>query len=131
MQAPLPKHVTFYIAITCLIFLFSCNLSDDAKQLPGGHTYVNEGRCYKYILVNIKGVSDIESCVSEYKCDDDYVTVAQIDEQKCIQSAIISKTDKKFFIIDNKKEQLLGPFSHTDFKTTFETLRINKNLFLE
>lgn len=125
------RNVTLYVAIICLISSFGCNLSDDTEALPGGHTYVNEGRCYKYILVNIKDGSNIESCVSEYKYDVNYITIAQIDEIKCEQSGLMDKEDKKFFIIDNKNEQLFGPFSHKGFKVQFEKLQLSKNLFLE
>ncbi len=40
--------------ILFMIFFIGCNFSDESITLPGGHTYVNEGKCYKYILVNIK-----------------------------------------------------------------------------
>jgi len=123
--------VQFCIAIICFVFSLGCNLSDDTKRLPGGHTYVNEGHCYKYILVNIKDGPNIESCVLEFKYDDNYITVAQIDEIKCEQSTPINTKDKKFFIIDTKKEKLLGPFTHLDFKVKFGELHISEILSLE
>ena len=125
------RNLTFYIFILYLISSFSCNLSDDTKTLPGGNNYVHEGRCYKYILVNLKDGSNIESCVSEYKYDDNYITVAQIEELKCEKSIQINEEDKKFFIIDNKNEKLLGPFSHANFKVEFDNLQINKDLFVK
>jgi len=131
MRTAILRVSTFYIAIICWIFLIGCNFSDEVENLPGGHTYVNEGRCYKFILVNIKNGHNIESCVSDYKFDDNYITVAQIDELKCNQSAQTNKEDKKFFIIDNKNEKLLGPFSYTNFKAEFDKLQISKKLFLE
>ena len=88
------RNFTFYIFILYLISSFSCNLSDDTKTLPGGHTYVHEGRCYKYILVNLKDGSNIESCVSEYKYDDNYITVAQIEG--CVQAISATRDFSKY-----------------------------------
>ena len=122
------KCITLYTGVLFMILLLSCNMSDESVQLPGGHTYVDEGRCNKIILVNIKNQPNIESCVSEYKYDDDFITVTQIDTTKCNQSAVITNSDKKFFIIDNKNEEVLGPFDGEEFNAEFDKLKISHAL---
>jgi hypothetical protein len=60
------NHATYRVislAILLAVVTSGCNMSDESEKLPGGHTYVDEGRCYKFILINIKGVESIESCV--------------------------------------------------------------------
>lgn len=116
--------------ILFMIFFIGCNFSDESITLPGGHTYVNEGKCYKYILVNIKNGKDIESCVSEFKFDDDFITACQIDEKACDSNSVNNK-DKLFYVIDVQKEVLYGPLSKTAFSDKLNELKVDKKLFLE
>lgn len=113
-----------------ILFLTGCKMSDYTEELPGGHTYVDEGHCYKYILINIKNASIIESCVTSYKYNDDYITVAQEDPVKCEHPQVLNKAERKFFIIDVKKEKVLGPYNNTGFITNFNLLQLDKKLFI-
>jgi len=116
--------------IFCIIFFIGCNFSDESIKLPGGHTYVNEGKCYKYILVNIKNGKNIESCVSQYKFNNSFITVCQVNEKAC-ENDSINTIDKLFYIIDVKKEILYGPLSNTAFSDKLNELEVDKKLFLE
>ena len=113
-----------------VVFLNGCNFSDESIKLPGGHTYVEEGRCYKYILVNIKGEKNIESCVSEYKFNDSFITASQIDEKAC-KDGLIKAEQKFFYIIDVHKEVLYGPLSKNIFLNKLNELQIDKKLLIE
>lgn len=116
--------------IILLTILSGCNFSDESINLPGGHTYVNEGKCYKYILVSIKNGKNIESCVSEYKFDDNFITACQIDEKACENDSIKIK-DKLFYIIDVQKEVLYGPLSKSAFLDQLNKLKVDKKLVID
>ena len=115
--------------IIFLTFLLGCNFSDESVELPGGNTYVNEGKCNKLILVNIKNSKNIESCVSEYKFDDSFITACQIDENACEKNLNIK--NKLFFIIDVKREVLYGPLSKNDFLEKLNELKADRKLIIE
>lgn len=119
---------TYFIIF--LTFLIGCNFSDESVELPGGSTYVNEGKCNKLILVNIKNSKNIESCVSEYKFDDSFITACQIDEKACENDSIEIK-NKLFFIIDVKKEVLYGPLSKNIFLEKLSALKADTKLIIE
>src|SRR5688500_2145770 len=91
---------SFLLPFLAFFILVGCDLSDDFEKLPGGHTYVREGSCYKYITVNIKNSKEIPSCVQEYKYDEKFITVAQIDSLECEQVGGEMVTKKNFYIID-------------------------------
>ncbi len=118
------------IAFLFLITLVSCNLSDDAVLLPGGHTYVNEGKCYKVILVNIKGKADITSCVDEYRYDNKFIVASQIDSFACTKEKYFPIKQKRFYIIDITREQIYGPLNYTQFDSMFVKLSVDKKLFI-
>jgi hypothetical protein len=113
-----------------MLTLAGCNLSDNAKELPGGYTYVDEGKCYKFILINIKGQPNIESCVSNYKYNDEFITVRQDDSVKCERSETITTRDKKFFIVDVKRETVLGPYDSLHFSQKFAELDLPTELLV-
>jgi hypothetical protein len=114
-----------------MLTLAGCNLSDDANELPGGHTYVDEGKCYKIILININGQPNIESCVSSFKYNDEFITVRQDDSIKCQRSEIITTGDKKFFIIEVKRERVLGPYDSLHFSQKFAELALPTELLVK
>ena len=100
----LPFRKSILISVLLSVVWAGCNMSDDSENLPGCHTYYSEGRCYKKILINIKDVEDIESCVSECKYNDDFITVAQTDSIKCEAVGLKSARNKRYYIINVRKE---------------------------
>lgn len=116
--------------ILFLIALCGCNFSDESIELPGGHTYIDEGRCYKFILVNIKNGKNIESCVSEYRFNDNFITACQINPKACEIDSIKMK-DKLFYIIDVKNEIVFGPLSKPVFLKKLTDLKAEKKLFID
>jgi len=114
--------------ILLVIIFTGCNLSDKSIRLPGGNTYVDEGKCNKFILVNIEHAGNIESCVSEYKFDDNFITASQIDENACRDNLPVR--NKRFYIIDIKKSVLYGPLSKEDFFKKNDELKVDRELLL-
>jgi hypothetical protein len=124
---------TFKIVATIVWFsaLVSCNMSDYSQELPGGHTYDSEGRCYKKILLNIGDIPDIESCVSEYKYDDDFITVSQVDTAECNRVGLENSKSKRYYIINVHKESVLGPLDRKKFEIEFERNKIEDDLYIQ
>lgn len=122
------------IAAVTILFtiLASCgDISDYSEELPGGHTYYSEGSCYKIILLNAGDHPHIESVVSDYKYNDDFITVSQVDTSECRQVGLANAKNKKFYIINVHKKLVLGPFDKKNFEIAFTQNRIKKDLYIE
>jgi hypothetical protein len=102
--------------------LMSCNMSDYSQKLSGGYVYVNEGEGLSQILPNSKKVKSIKY-VKKYYDGGSYLCVWQADTLlfnsknfnygKYKKSTLYSKD--LFYIIDVKKDSLLGPYSNSLF----------------
>lgn len=124
-------NMKMFLIIVFLIFIqCSCNFSDESKNLSGWHTYINEGGCYKFILINFKKYKDIGSKVVAFKSNNNYVTVCQSDSVLCEKAVSTDIKKCRFFIIDNLLKKVYGPLCIDSFKIEISRLKI-KNLDIE
>lgn len=112
------KFLLFCLLSTCM----GCNLSDDVIDLPMGHQFINEGSCSNLILINIKGISNIEY-VQECKFNDSYICVSYTDSLSCRRNDI-SEMTTMYKIIDVKTNTVSESMNRKQFDV-FYSKKIN------
>ena len=118
------------LIFSCLSILFGCNLSDDTERLPGGHTFVSEGHCYNFILISFAGAKEITSFIADYRYNDHFLTVLQIDSASCEHPSKSNAINTRFFIVDNSQKKVVGPLSQTAFTDSCTQLSVPADLRL-
>lgn len=124
------------LVLTTLILLFiSCGggVNDYSDSLSGGYHFVSEARYINYIVGN----EEIPCNVIGYAYTKNYILACQeFNDSECIlytqhlpQFAARNR-DKEinFWIIDIKRDSLLGPLNYAEYLNARKQLNIDKNL---
>jgi hypothetical protein len=68
--------------------------------------------------------------VSEYKYDDNFITISQVDESECEKAGLKDAKNKRYYIIEVLQKSVIGPLDRGSFEAEFKKLRIGGELFL-
>ena len=123
--------MTFIKAIIPILLATSCNMSYYSSELSGGHVYVNEGEGMNQILPNSRKIQSLRF-LKKYCDNGNYLCAWQADTA-LFQSTKFNYGEYKkntyysndlFYIINIRKDTLMGPYKREKFFWTCQKLGI-------
>ncbi|GAA3963355.1 hypothetical protein [Hymenobacter antarcticus] len=106
------------LSLLLLLLVSSCNISDEAKELGNGYTYVGEGAPLNYII----GSHTIYPKVVGFEFDESFIVVAQEPNLEGYKSILGTDLDSPYSSYPNYLADSAS-LQHKLSKTDFETVR--------
>lgn len=134
------RKILFELSLLLLLLLsliVACNLSDYTESLPGGYIYAHEGGCLNTLLSYSKRLPGY-SYLTNIAYNDEYICFANVDSTVCVNAKysekekdfVVEEKDKRYYIIEIKKEAVVGPLNQNEFYQVLKQKKIPKELSL-
>ncbi|MGG5209821.1 hypothetical protein ACQWU4_12790 [Chryseobacterium sp. MIQD13] len=102
------------LKLSTLLFIYSCNMSDNYEELPfGGYEVDFEGGNQNRMMKNNTMI--IDSGLVDCKYNDAYLLIS-IDPTYSMTPKKVNKKDLKYFIQDLKKDTIIKNISYGDLQ---------------